>query len=418
MDTHEQRLEAMHPLLEDGAEAPGRSIPSTSIPGADQWVGEFHWRTRRGPAFVLWSFGRPDGALNARYPDGSRGMIVNTLDHGPRRRASGPRRWTYGTMDIEENDVAFHDGVQPVYAPPAPDPFDLEAVLARDPGFLAALADDRFAQAIYAVFQNRTFIETRSGRTWMCGDRQAAHLVANLRGLGESYHDYFLTEFEGTWPDDEAARVTSLQGMMSLLGGSLPIPDIKPAARPVLNPDGSREAIRDEAHAGVADSDWRGQAEQQWQAAKDMRDSFASSARAALAEIERQPNRDVYEVLRGHLARLGWRTENDEDRDRARAAAREDGLEVLQAVKQREGRPAGECPSWAQPILDRRERQTAGNGFRLVATAVLAGLGEDEREVELGRVQRRLDDLAITGRLDEEEYADLSGRLSSSALDR
>lgn len=412
-DTGEHRLETMYPLLEEGAEPPGRRIPSTLAPGCTEWIGPARWRTRRGPAYVLWVCGRPDGALNARYPDGSRGVIRHTLDHGMRRRSSEPRRWIYGTMDIEENDVAFHDGVQPVYEPPAPDPFDLEAVLARDPAFLADLKDDRFAQAIYAVFQNRTFIEARSGRAWMCGDRQAAYLVADLRGLGESYHEYYLTDFEGTWPDDEAARVKWLRDVIPLFEGPLPIPNLRLAAGTAVQLGGTSETIRDEEHAREIEARFRSQAEQEWEEMEGKRSESASALRAALAEIERQPNRDVYDRLRAHLTRLGWRVETDDDRERAKAAARQRGVEVLQVVKQLEARPASEPPPWARAILDRRERQ-GGSGSLWIAVPALADLNDDEREVEFGRVPHRLDDLAVSGRIGEAEYTALSRRLSGS----
>ncbi|MET7245842.1 hypothetical protein ABZT49_21040 [Methylobacterium sp. EM32] len=314
-------------------------------------------------------------------------------------------------MEIKEDDVAFHDGVQPVYEPPAPDPSDLEAVLARDPDFLAALENDRFAQAIYAIFQNRTFIEDRSGRAWMCGDRQAAHLVADLRGRGESYHDYYLREFEGTWPDDEASEVISLLKSIACLQDPLSLPEVKFGVGTVVLPDGTSETIRDEAQAREVEARWHGQLAQFWQQCGHLRDEQISGFRDRVATIDRQPNRDVFDRLRAHLARLGWHTETNEDRNRARAAARQRGVEVLQVVKQREARPAGECPSWAKPILERRERQRDRGSFGLTRATALAGLDEDEREVERGWVPCRLDDLAVTGRIGEEEYTDLSGRL-------
>lgn len=120
--------------------------------------------------------------------------------------------------------------------------------------------------------------------------------------------------------------------------------------------------------------------------------------------------------LRAHLASVAWRAETDDDREWAKAAARQRDLRMLRRVKQLELRSKRESLSWALPILDRRKPET-GLGFtRFVSTAILAGLSEDEREVERGRAPQRLDDLAVDGQIGEAEYNDLSARLSGSVI--
>jgi hypothetical protein len=198
-------LDRNYPFIEPGQDPPGRYAPNEKLGGRSSWQGKMGWRTRHGEAIVIWDLGKPSRIENAQFVDGSRGGVHHTLDHGFRRRASGERLWMYGRIDIRPDDVVFIDGDQPVYQPPAQGQApDLEADLARDPAFLAAIKDDRFALAVAKVFENRTFYKHDDSRAWDCGLRQVAHLVANLRGKGESYHDYFPTHgsLSGTYPDD------------------------------------------------------------------------------------------------------------------------------------------------------------------------------------------------------------------------
>ncbi|HWX57375.1 hypothetical protein [Bradyrhizobium sp.] len=193
------------PFIEQGQEPPGRWAPDERPGGALTWRGQLGWRTSHGLAIVRWSTGKPSDAENALYPDGSRGEANDTLDHGFRRRASGERLWIYGRIDIRPDDVVFIDGEQPIYQPPPQgDIPNLEADLARDGAFVAAIKDDRFALAVRTVFDNRSFYKGQDPRSWVSGERSAAALVANLRDRGESYNDYYprFAGLRGTYPDD------------------------------------------------------------------------------------------------------------------------------------------------------------------------------------------------------------------------
>jgi hypothetical protein len=198
---HQEFIDRHYPFIELGAEPPGRFVNGF-------WQGEAGWRTRHGPAIVMWNLGRPRAASSALLPDGSRGTASFFLDHGFRRPSTGPRRWIYGTVDIKPDEVRFIDGAQPSYTPPPlSDKPDLEAELARDAAFLEALKDDRFALGVYTVFVNRAFFKGNHESARECGDRQAARLVAALRDFGESYPDYFVGDrLPGMWPDDRPAR--------------------------------------------------------------------------------------------------------------------------------------------------------------------------------------------------------------------
>jgi hypothetical protein len=91
------------------------------------------------------------------------------------------------------------------------------------------------------------------------------------------------------------------------------------------------------------------------------------------------------------------------------------GLAVLQDIKQLERRPEGPPGEWVQPLL-RWQTWAARWPAPVAAYEVIQGregspLSEDEREVRRGGVQRRLIDLAITGRIAKEEYDGLVKRL-------
>jgi hypothetical protein len=229
----EKHLDAYYPFIEQNQEPPGRWIPAGD--GLESnWQGKLGWRTRHGAAVVIWSLGRPKQVIAALYPDGSRGEARDTLDHGFRRRSTGDKLWIYGKIDIRPDDVLFVDGEQPpVYIPPAQTEVpDLEADLARDAAFLAAIQDDRFAAAAYTIFRNRDFLKVSNNGRWGCGERQAAVLVANLRGRGECYHDYFLGEgLEGTYPDDRPDIARKLRSEIARLTELLASPSGERASR-------------------------------------------------------------------------------------------------------------------------------------------------------------------------------------------
>jgi hypothetical protein len=215
------------PFIEQGQEPPGRWAPDERPGGALTWRGQLGWRTRHGLAIVRWSTGKPSDAENALYPDGSRGEANDTLNHGFRRRASGERLWIYGRIDIRPDDVVFIDGEQPIYQPPPQgDIPNLEADLARDGAFVAAIKDDRFALAVRTVFDNRSFYKGQDPRSWVSGERSAAALVANLRDRGESYNDYYprFAGLRGTYPDDRPDIERRLQTRIDEISKSLTIP--------------------------------------------------------------------------------------------------------------------------------------------------------------------------------------------------
>jgi hypothetical protein len=92
------------------------------------------------------------------------------------------------------------------------------------------------------------------------------------------------------------------------------------------------------------------------------------------------------------------------------------GVAILQDIKRLEQRPAGPLARWAE-ALRRRYTSRAGMVVGVLAEARPGGRGQaqgltdDETTVRRGGVQRRLIQLAITGRISEPEYESVVQRL-------
>jgi hypothetical protein len=392
-------LDERYPLVEQGAEPPGRSVPGPDGVG-HRWEGALGWRTRHGNAVVSWSLGKPQAASGALLPDGRRGDVAHVLDHGYRRQGSGSRRWVYGTIDIRPGDVIFADDLrQPAYSPPPPgDHADLERTLAGDPAFLSALQDDWFAHATYVVFHNREFVREADLATWSCGDRQAARLVADLRGAGESYEDYFLNyDFPESWPDDQPRSEVWLRQLIEASEKLLV------AQWQIELPLGARfdgEIIETPEQAARI----RQKLREVYEHARPEIEGRLSLLRAQLAELHDRPEPAVMNTLRAHLARIGWRTVNADDERRMGAEAMSAGLDLLENIKQREAlQPEKPGARWREPS------PASKAGLGLIASGTPDSLTPDERAVRTG-LDLRIDALAASGRLSEQEYEAMKGR--------
>jgi hypothetical protein len=114
--------------------------------------------------------------------------------------------------------------------------------------------------------------------------------------------------------------------------------------------------------------------------------------RASLAALHE--NADVFSALHRHITRLGWRTEREEDQERARqkhfATAQAAVQEIVQEIKKLESRPESPAGDWTKSL--RR-----GEGIELIAGDGRSS--EEQWEVIAGRAQKRLVDLATSGRI-------------------
>ena len=410
--SRDEYLDKNYPFIEQEREPPGRFAPDQRINGGLAWQGPSGWRTRHGASVVVWSLGRPSEVQNALYPDRTRGEVWNTLDHGIRRHGGGDRLWIYGRIEVQPNDVIFIDGDQPVYQPPPQGEVpDLEADLARDPAFLAALKDDRFALAVLRVFENRSFYKGDDTRAWICGLRSSAALVADLRDRGESYQDYYPghASLAGTYPDDRPDIERSLgrrieQILKALSDGpklGVRIEDLAALLKPGHN---SAEEVQ-RAMASLQPEVERRRAAETEHFRDEQRAQLEKTQRALAAFQEDHTNEDVFNTLHAHLSRLGWRVETERDRERIHQRWVERAIGVLQKVKELELRPEEAVEAWVETL----HPSAIGRGFE---PGQLEKMSPDVRVVESGGLEWRLYQLASTGRIIEQEYRALAEQLS------
>lgn len=415
-------LDENYPFIDPTGPPPGGWVKGDSnakiqiVDRGRYWHGKLGWRTRHGEAVVLWDLGDPRKVFQARFPDNTRGEVGYTLDHGHRRPATRPLRWMYGTIDIQAGDVVFIDGPQPVYTPPpvtgAP---NLEAEIARDPVFREALRDDRFAQATYQLIHDRTVYKGDDERGWGEGSRSVAAMIAALRGVGESYHDYHLSDLddrrlEGVYPDHRPAREAELRAEMEQLR--------KPFVIDYPAPPFIYEERRIETDDQV--EELRARDRKLWL------DGAAQTA-ARQSALEQQikdlaKNADVWDRLHAHLTRLGWRIENDRDRARERERVQIAGAAeikpviaarrvVLAEIEGLESRRRAPTPDWAMALKAEFE---PGARIPVYAQSIHVQnqkLSDDERFImgtDLGWRVRRL---AVEGRVDRAEFEGLMQRV-------
>jgi len=113
-------------------------------------------------------------------------------------------------------------------------------------------------------------------------------------------------------------------------------------------------------------------------------------AKRRLAELQNSENADVYAALHKHLTRLGWRSETEEDRQRAHQRRISQLPIVLQELKELEKRPQGTTGEWTK-ALDR-----------------YPPIAPDAQALEGAKLLRAL---AFSGRISKEEYDSYFKRL-------
>ncbi len=174
---------------------PGKVEPLAYVENG-YWLGRKEWKTKHGPAICTWMLYRPISITDALLPDGKRGNVQNIWTSKGWRRQDPAKGYIWGKVDISESDAIFNDHqedfkrafITEILGSP-----NLEADLRESEMMLQLIQDDRYAFALNFCFYNTNFIHEQSGQTWKCSMRQAGAIVAELRGLGESYLDFYST---------------------------------------------------------------------------------------------------------------------------------------------------------------------------------------------------------------------------------
>jgi hypothetical protein len=323
---NQEHLDKYYPLMPAGEEP-----PETGPDGRRQIVRM--WRTQHGPATVLWHMRRPQWALRARLIGrslvdrliGAPRADTQNVAKGWRRPSEGEHLWIYGSIDIQLDDVTFEDGQQPAYKPPErTDRPDLELDLANDAEFLTELRDDSFASAVNRALCNAELQKAGSDEWRSFGDDDAARIVAELRGLGESYEDYLHHE-EGVPGSIFVHRLI----LLDLEIRNARPRAVKPAAKAYLSELADRKmplikAAPTELHM----------------------------LEERVAQIWR--NHALYDRIEAHFNRLGWRYQTLEELHEGRLLARRQQLkrrvDLLRMVRACETRPSGQKEAWAEKV--------------------------------------------------------------------
>lgn len=178
------------PLISWGSAA----VPATWDAGALRARPE-RFRTRHGTAELAWLYSngamRPFAAWGATLADG-RSAHCRWGEWWWRRRSDDGRGWFPGRVKVFADRVAFIDA-DDYETPNFGDDEPLAADLAKSATFLARLRDDAFAWRFY--YYGDTWAREGTGEADPHGsNRGVASMVARLRGVGESYLDFYLGE--------------------------------------------------------------------------------------------------------------------------------------------------------------------------------------------------------------------------------
>jgi len=171
------------------------------------WKGETAWLTRHGEATVRWLLGRAVTAYHVDIEEGeriARCEIFSPVDHETWRRPNpNGSGYIIGTLTITDNGILFTDKntlSEQINRGPLHE--DIQAY----PGAADIFRDDGFAAAFNEYSRNADF--RRNGTDdppYSMSWRFIGGLIADIRGIGESYIDFYLDDAEFT--EQDTARV-------------------------------------------------------------------------------------------------------------------------------------------------------------------------------------------------------------------
>ncbi len=169
------------PLLSSDDEHPGHFADG-------KWEGPLEWCSRHGPAIVQWSVGLPTYVWNASAQRSARVSLWSRHPSSDLFRVDADGPVVSGRIAIAAEDVAFE------IAESCPleiksDLLPFFNLLRSNSAFVADLAKNAFAGALYSVIEKAAFVDT-NGALFEFGQRSAAHFVAALRDSGEDYLDF------------------------------------------------------------------------------------------------------------------------------------------------------------------------------------------------------------------------------------
>ena len=200
--------------LKSGEQPPGVWV---EVNGRRQWSGLSSWVTRHGSAVCQWIFGRPSRLRGVMLPSGETAELWNVESLLPDfrwRLENADGTFTYGDVVLNEKTPVFiPSGVVPRHwrgdTEHESSKPDLEADLLKSDLAKILCADDNFANDLYAGLCNVTWIHS-SGVEWDCSWRYAGGIIADIRGRGEIYLDFYCSGNEGIVTDAVAELMSKL----------------------------------------------------------------------------------------------------------------------------------------------------------------------------------------------------------------
>ena len=156
------------------------------------WKGEMNWVTLHGDAKVRWMLGSPMAAFGAMLRDGGRIERVETFSPAHKDWWRRPNQtgdgYVSGRLSIEQHGVVFTDEPMPEVKGRGGLEDDIEA----HPKGVELLRDDGFAGALNEYMKNKDFRrDGESDGKWGLSFRSIAGMIAEIRGIGESYTDFY-----------------------------------------------------------------------------------------------------------------------------------------------------------------------------------------------------------------------------------
>lgn len=179
--------------LFEAADAPEVTSNSSAAPPSG-------WAVRHGPAILHMFHNYRNGADNVLLPDGTRGrvdMAIMQRNRGRRPlndvdrawtddRVRVPIRWQHGEVTISATDIVFSDFDFSDAFTPIHD--GLRQAILADPWLGQLVTSYEGAIALYDVLGQGTFQSVEGREAGFTFD-DAAHIVAHLRGFGETLYD-------------------------------------------------------------------------------------------------------------------------------------------------------------------------------------------------------------------------------------
>lgn len=211
-----QFLDGRLPSLAPSKNPPPDRVIET-INGGQVVLGCDNFRTRHGDA-VVWC--GADGPRRVWDAEGPNGPVHCRHSCGWRRRSDNGRGWWPGTVEILSDRVRFIDANSLSPKPPQHDDttFQLHSDLLLSREFMQQVQDDAFACDLYFMLLNREInqigIAERQGHSF----RTIAGMIADVRGVGEYYLDFYP---DGLWPVPSGLEKPSTAAALKAAGWRL-----------------------------------------------------------------------------------------------------------------------------------------------------------------------------------------------------